>query len=123
MAALIISQLEKECLAKLKIYAESHPLNTDDLLDLINGGIPPGERDEFVCFIPNGFKVVYTVEPAKNGELTRHMSLSINLPGRAPNEHACQMVMEELGFKNKLVGGKCAVWLEQENVVNIVEYI
>lgn len=123
---LVIGPEEQEKLKALRENAENNVFSFDDLLDIKNGAPPPGDREGFSCVLPVDFKVVYTVEmmPRKDGSgftKIRHMSMSVPTPGRLPSVQACEMVMEELGFKNKIQSGECMVHVEQEIAVNVME--
>jgi len=79
---------------------------------------PAGDKKEHVVLIPQCFRVVFSIE--NQGEETieekpglgmcRHLSMSINRPGRIPNPIAVDMVIEEFGFENPLY--RCVVWVE-----------
>ena len=118
MQALIWDDSIKRGLQNLREYVERHPLTMDDLLDAINGGPAPGDRDEFICTIPVGVRVVYTIEPLHTGQLIRHLSVSVM--GKLPSITIVTTIMEELGFKNTLYGPGCQVKMD-EPAVHIIE--
>lgn len=122
MLPLIIGADEKQTLKKLKQFAEDHPMTMDDLLDILNGGPAPGDREGYTCFIPFGFRVVFTIEPNRQGNKIRRVSVSIASKRGLPSFEAVEMIMEELGFINKINSGKCKVFIEEE-AINIAELI
>lgn len=84
--------------------------------------IPEGLYDDFTFDVPMGFTVIYTHEAQPRG-LFRHMSMSVHLDNRVPNPLAVQMVMDEMGFVNKLA--ECIWWEEAvgtgKTAINVVE--
>lgn len=123
MRPLIIGQEEKDKLKILKEYAEAHPMTMDDLLDILSGAPPVGLRPEYQCSIPFGYKVVFTIEPNSEGNLIRHLSVSVDTPGKYPHPIACQTIMDELGFVNKTSSGRCRIYEEKDIAINIAELI
>jgi hypothetical protein len=57
------------------------------------------------------FMVTYSVETGHPSGTCRHMSMSIDREGRAPNHHAVWLVAEELGFAGTL--DDCVWWTEE----------
>lgn len=116
MRPLVIGNNEKERLKQVKEYAETHPFSVDDILDMMNrelGGA--GTDPNHQCIIPFDYQVIFTVENQPHGTV-RHLSMSVPGRGRFPNPHACQMVMDELGFLNKIDGGKCEVKVIEDKI-------
>ncbi len=125
MRALIIGQEEKQKLQALVAHAEKNIFSIDDLLDTFNKELSPaGELAGFVCDIPNGYKVVFSINRTPAGNL-RHLSVSVDTPGRMPSPESVEMIMKEIGFENGMMN--CKLWLEDigENhkAINIVEPI
>lgn len=79
---------------------------------------PIGDSMDHVVLIPQAFKVVFSIEDQGSEKINgrgglgrcRHLSMSINKPGRVPNPIAVDMIVEEFGFDNPLY--HCAVWAE-----------
>ncbi len=97
MSALVLGPEEIQALKSLREYAESNPMNMDDLLDIINGDPAAGDFDEFTRYIPVGFKVVYSIEQQLPGDI-RHLSVSCEK--QAPPPEAVEVIKEHLGFIN-----------------------
>lgn len=130
MQPFIIGEEQKQELALLKVSAESNPFSAEAMRKRINRTWEPGDLPLYTCFIPIDYKVVFTIETAldannlnKSYGMYRHLSVSIKGRKKVPGPHACQLIMNELGFVNTLESGKCRVWSEKEGVMNIVEFI
>lgn len=125
MRVLIIGPAEKEKLKRLVKHAESHIFGMDQLLDTWNKELEPaGDMKDFVCTIPNGYKIVYSIEDQLKGNI-RHLSVSVSDAGKYPSPEAIQLIMDELNYKNKLEN--CIVWTEKltedSEAINIAEII
>ena len=60
---MIIGTDEKAELARIKQHAEKNPFTMDDILDVVNDPSKgAGNFDEFTCYIPESFKVVFSIE-------------------------------------------------------------
>lgn len=126
MSAFILGDEQKEALQRLRLHAEAHRIDVDDLLDIYNRQSPPvGDREGFDIEIPIGYRVVFCIEHQKKG-WARHMSVSIHpsKPNRSAHPEVVKELMEYLGFRSWLNGPGVMVYFEQENtVVNVIEYI
>ena len=106
MRPLVIGENEKEALSKLKQNAESNIFSFDDLLDMKNEVTEiVGDRPDFFCYIPVGYRVVYSIEehPLKEGGgflKIRHASISVDKPKSLPSPEACELIIKELGYEN-----------------------
>lgn len=123
--ALIIGAAQKDKIKNLVDYAEKNIFSMDDLLDTVNKEMESaGDMDGFSIDLPVGFKVVYSIEQQPAGKV-RHLSVSVDTPGRCPSPESIQVIMDEIGFKNTLL--KCKVGMEKigENheAVNVLELI
>lgn len=125
MRVLIIGEEERQRIKEIREYAENNPFSFDDILDIKNGHEPaPGDIDKFAFRLPGGIRVVFTIDeqPLKNGAgftKVRHISLSVPVKDKLPSPEACELILVEFGFKNKLED--CYVHLEEEGCVNIME--
>ncbi len=120
---LLMGKEEQRKLRDLKSYAEAHPMTMDDQLDILNGATAPGDRPEYSCLIPFGYKVAFTIEPSIGQGMIRHVSISVQAKGKFPLPEACQLIMDELGFKNRVDSGKCRVAYEGDIAISIAELI
>jgi len=61
--------------------------------------------------LPFGYTVTFTHEEHKPGVMCRHASIGLRTrPDRGPTPEAAQMILDVLGFRNKI--GAMASWLE-----------
>lgn len=125
MRALIIGPAEKEAIKNLVDYAEKNIFSMDDLLDTKNKEMAPaGDMDGFSAFLPVGYKVVYTIEQQPAGKV-RHLSVSVDTPGKYATPESIQVIMDEIGFQNPLL--KCEIGMEDigsnHQAVNILEVV
>lgn len=120
MRLLVINDEVRSTIKKLIEYAESHQYSLDDLLDIKNKQLSvAGDEPEFSCEIPDGFRVVYTIENQPMGKV-RHISISISgEKGKLPNPAAVEMIISEFGFKNKLED--CHVSIEKDIAINVID--
>lgn len=120
MRALLI---DKDALNNLREYAEKNPIAVDELLKIQSGAIRPvGKRSEHICELPVGFKIVYSIEQHHHGKWYRHLSVSVDAPGRLPHPENVDAIMDELGFKHDLHSGDLTtVYIEEEKAINVIE--
>lgn len=115
---LVIGPEQLERARDIKRHAEKNVMSHQELQNAMKTGYVIGDDPEFAMDIPIGFKVVYTQEDQKP-PLNRchHLSVSLNAPGRAPNEHAVQMIAEMFGIKTNVL--KAVVYMEGD-AVNVI---
>ncbi len=122
---LIIGPEERDKLQRLKEFAETNPLSMQDLQATIAGTKPPvGDDVRFVVYVPNGYRVVYSIEEQKPGKY-RHCSISVSEKGKFPNPIAFNELIKLLGFKYQLLESNLSenmpyIHLEP-NAINILE--
>jgi len=96
--------IDDKVIADLKKFAEEHPLDIEESKKIMLGDAPPpGEREGYFVLLPPCWKLVFShseyQKMDKPGTIwVRHMSMSLNRPGRLPNPIAIQMLSEQLGF-------------------------
>lgn len=101
MRALIIDEKVKARIAEVMRHAEANIQSMDDLLDIHNKvKVPPGDVSNFVCNIPVGYRIVYTLEkrPDLNDKVYRHISISVDRTGMLPSVVAAETIIKEFGF-------------------------
>jgi hypothetical protein len=108
---LIIDEATRQRIAEVVQYAEAHTFSLDDLLDVHNqepDAQVAGDMEDFVCYIPLDYRVVYSIEdqPIR----VRHLSISVSTPGRLPSVAAVAEIMRWFGFVSQL--SDCMVQLE-----------
>ena len=88
----------------LREFGESHRIPVEEVRRMITGDAPvAGDRPGHALDLPVNFRVVFSIEetPLRDGTgaiWLRRMSMSLAVPGRAPNIHAVRLVAEGLGF-------------------------
>jgi hypothetical protein len=116
--------IDKKQMKDLHDFAMEHRIGTDEMLGIMHGTIKPvGDRPGYAINVPIGFEVVFCIEQQPMG-WARHLSMSIDVPGKYPHELAMQMTMEELGFETKLgvPNPQATLWVnEQDNCFEIIE--
>lgn len=120
-----MGEAAKKSLKELVENAERNVYTMDNLLDIYNGASPPpGDLPGFSCEIAYGYKVVYTLEDQNLGRL-RHLSVSVATPGKLPDPHAIEAIMEGIGFDYGLEYNKVSMEKIGENheAVNVYELI
>lgn len=125
METLIIGEKENEELLALKDYANKNPLTMDDMLDTINNPAnSPGVKPEYQIVIPADFKIVFTIDEYPDYKV-RHLSVSRNKKDVFPSTQSVEMIMDILGFKNKIENCKVAVEKLEPgyNAINVGELV
>jgi hypothetical protein len=122
---LAIGPEERKVVAALMKAADEHRLDRQDLYNIMEGlRPPPGDEPVFVCVLPFGYRCVYTVENHPAG-WCRHLSVSVEGDGDAPNPAAVLLLMDAFGFnggfremtnvsKEQLDGNKIAINIMQK---------
>lgn len=100
MRPLIIFEETKRDMQRLRAHAEANPLVLSELKRRFESKEGIGDDPQFSCRIPVGFKVVFSIEqqPPPLG-LCRHISISVEQPGRSPHFEAVNMIMAEFGME------------------------
>lgn len=127
---LIIGDIERGNLQKLKEYAEANPISMEDLKSTVVGAKPPiGDDARHAVYLPVGYRVVYSVEQQMPG-IMRHFSISVPEKGKFPNMHVVNELIGILGFKEKVDPKQPLsnerpreffVWIEHQQAINILE--
>jgi len=122
----IIDDVVREKIKSIIEHAKANITSYEDLKKVAKGEANPvGDYEDFTVLIPDGIKAVFSYEEQpKPVGLCKHLSVSVNLPGRVPNPAAVIMVMKEFDFKNNL--DNCIVFNENFGdgtltAVNVVE--
>jgi hypothetical protein len=82
MRALILDEKAKADAARLRAYALAHPESLHDLTHRGNRtDLAPGNKPEFTMHLPDGWRVVLTVEAVLNppGMFAWHFSVSVDV--------------------------------------------
>jgi hypothetical protein len=116
LAPLVLTQPALKSLHDLAAQAAALPVDIQALVAKI--ATPDGKRahkaqmSEQTVVIPGiwPFLVTYSEETGHPIGRARHMSLSIDRPGRVPSLHAVWLIAEILGFRDSLE--TCHLWIE-----------
>lgn len=116
--------------------AAAHPVSLEEVKRVMKG-IPQDTPDVKLSdrpadfkrtesehvLIPHGFRASFSFEHQPNG-LCRHLSVSVDTPGRVPNMPAMQVIAEAFGFQS---GGPRRFFCEEfepgHHAVNLVELV
>lgn len=121
MRLLIVDDLVRDNVKRLLEYANKHVFSMDDLLDIYNKQAPViGDRPEFVCEIPVGFRVVYNHEEQNIG-VVKHISISVDKPGALPNVEAVKEILRLFNIETSLED--CDVRLEDGGQLKSINVI
>lgn len=105
MSALVLGVAERDRINALRERAAAAPFSMAEMERRSRGFDPANPKTrttdslppEFTIEIPRGFTVTYTIEEQPIG-LCRHISVSVDTPGRLPNSHALAWLLEAFGF-------------------------
>lgn len=93
----------------LREYAEAHPMQA---AKVIAGASPPaGDIPGHVLRLIGGMKVVLSIETDQPWGVCRHLSVSVDTPGKWPNPDGVLLLAKELGFRPSFEDGE--VWQDQ----------
>ncbi len=82
---------------------------------------PPGDNPDYMLYIHDGFRVVYTIEEQPTG-FYHHISISIDRKKKHPNEIAVKIILDAFDMKKTLKDSK--IWVEKKTQsVNILQRI
>jgi hypothetical protein len=115
---LIIGPTERALLDDLTARAAASPVDYATMKRIADAAARPESAPGLRAMnrvltvdIPQGYTVTLTHEEHRPGVLCRHVSIGLRTrPGRGPTPEAAQMIMDVLGFRNKI--GALAMWLE-----------
>jgi len=86
-------------IAKLVQYASDHKIDFDTVEKIAGGNQPPiGDDPNYVCFIPDGYRVAFSIEQQPDKYWYKHLSISVNNKSKLPSIPAAEMIMKEFGF-------------------------
>jgi len=122
MRPLIISETEEKEIARVVAYAREHIVSTQALYDIRDGRrAPPSGQEEFTCFIPIGFKCVFTLDQQPHF-LARHLRVTVDAEGHWPSQAAVNMIAKEFGFHHSVLSEQVIGYTEDDTrTVNILE--
>lgn len=128
MRLILIDQEAQDKLAKMVAFANANVVQEADILDMVAGKrAVVGDVEGYFCFIPDGVKIVLSIEQHETPErkLCRHLSVSVNGKDALPNPHVMELIMGFCGFKKQL--SDCHLAIEDlehgHAAINVLEII
>lgn len=119
--ALLIDENVKSDIKRVIQYAESHIHSYEEVMKRLEDvDAIPGNKKEFTCLIPYRFKVVYSIDTAKDGTIFKHISIS-NESGRYPHPNVIMLLVKEFGFRGKNIFDFYNVSPEANGVIHVIE--
>lgn len=104
MINILVNELEKTILKKLRDHAESNVISAFHVLRCASGKEPPiGDDKDRCATLPGGYRVVYSIED-HGAKTYRHLSVSqvknhfATRPEVPPSPRAVAEIAKELGF-------------------------
>ncbi len=131
MRALCINDEVRARIAALVAHADVHRVDQRRMARILEQvDRPVGDDPRHAMEIPQGYRCVYSIEEHLAG-WCRHLSVSVDAPGKCPSPESLAILLEEFGFSKGLArvmwsGGHdwqadARVWLEDHRAVNVVE--
>ncbi len=104
MRVLVIDDKSKEAIASVRKYAEeNHIVITRD--SLVVGIKIVGDDPRYVCYINDGFRVVFSIEDQPSGSY-KHISISVDDDEKLPSISAFETIMREFGLIGTIMDGE-----------------
>lgn len=118
--------IEAHTFTALRKYAEDHPIFVTDEA-VAKREVPiAGDDPNYTLEVPFGYRICFSMERQQIINqpelLVRHLSVSVDTPGRLPSIPAVEMIMKELGFEGGIYD-QDSVFLEGEKAINVVQII
>ncbi|TXI10931.1 MAG: hypothetical protein E6Q68_07185 [Polynucleobacter sp.] len=127
--ALVLNEQTRADIKKVISHAEHNIFTEEDMVDRINNPgkhKPPGDIEEFKCFVPIGFRCVFTIEKQPIG-WCRHLSVSIDAKDKVPSFAATLELAREFGMDVKAMEDFDHSWIEEiepgKSAVNVLTKI
>ncbi len=104
----------RQKLTRLREFAGKRPIDMLKVVELIK--TPAGQKAHWkqmharTVQLPIAYDVTFSIETGHPVGVCRHVSMSVDRPGRLPLPEAVWMVAEVLGFVGDLQA--CKVWIE-----------
>lgn len=101
-------------------YANEHKFDKYQIKLVMAGDLKPaGLNPDYVIYIHDGYRVVYSLEEQPIG-LCHHISISVEKSKKWPHEIAVKMILKAFGMSDDFK--KCSSWLDEETEsVNILQ--
>lgn len=120
MRALLIGPTQKAAVQQVLDYAEAHRFPRAMLVAAMNAGKPIlGDDRGFLCELPVGFRCAFSIEQHPAG-WHRHLSVSVNVPGKLPPPPAMDAIMTLFGFRAAMSDAPY-LYVEEGRAINVLE--
>ena len=120
---LLIDESTRQQITKTVHYAEQHPYTIPRLLGVAQGQAPAaGNNPEHQVMIPVGFRCVFTIDHNVKKRY-RHLSVSVDTPGKLPSVAHVQAIMKEFGFQHRIGYPDLHIHADEPGAINIMEEI
>jgi hypothetical protein len=123
MRVLQIDYETLEDIQKVVKYANEYKFDKHQMKLIMSGDLKAaGLNPDFVVYIHDGYRVVYSIEEHPIGRC-QHISISVDRSNKYPQEFAVKMILEAFGMSGDFK--KCLdIWLEKETEsVNILQKV
>jgi len=110
---LIIDELAKKEILRVKEYADANKIDQKRLTDMVLLlEKPVGDNPGYTCILSDVFKIVYSVESQPVG-WCRHLSVSVDKEQKLPSVPVVELLMKEFGFTGNI--NECEnIWVERD---------
>lgn len=114
MRPLILNDETRAEVQRVLRHAEANVMSWAELQGRATGAIktPLGADPAFRCVIPMGYGCVFCFEMQRAIKL-RYLSVSVDTPGKYPNEVAMEEIAKLFGFKHGFRSGKVLIDLNK----------
>jgi hypothetical protein len=111
MAALLIGVDERAAIATLRAYAEANVIDPQAALALYEQDTEAFSQimAAMTVHLPIGYRVTYSHEQQTFG-IARHLSVSIDRPGKMAHPEAIEMILTEFGMQP--LKSSVGIWIE-----------
>lgn len=118
-SALLINEDAEKRIQDVVQYAKKHRISADKMKEIMETGEAAVLSDpNFACYFETNYRTVFTIEEHPCGWM-RHLSVSVDRPGRWPLPEAVEYLMEIYGMGKSLK--KAYVYQEKEDeAINVL---
>ena len=121
-----VAIIEQKKIDEFRRRVEAKPFDLQKVQRIREGKEQPCGDDPYYRIFLGDFRVVYSIEGQPDGNQYKHISVSVNEPGKLPAIHAVQEILKCFGFTTDLRKAKRShIYIEEINeklqAVNILE--
>jgi len=116
-----IDKTVEKNIARIIKFAEENIISHATLEAMEAENIRPiGDDRRYVCSIPRGFRVVYSIEDQAIG-LCRHISISLGDSKSLPSKAVINEIISRFGFEGDM--DDCYIWVEELRITTAINLI